>query len=153
MDNIKIETMSVSDLNSIAHILLTDFDDFWNYSVFKSELLNPNSSYIVAKLENNIIGFAGIWKAVDDIHITNIVVKKDFRNLGLGSVLLHKLIELCKGKKYSSITLEVNTKNIPAIKLYEKFGFKNVGIRKKYYNGKDDAVIMTMEVNKWKKMN
>ena len=67
MDNIKIETMNVSDLDSIAHILLTDFDDFWNYSVFKSELLNPNSTYIVAKLENNIVGFAGIWKAVDDI--------------------------------------------------------------------------------------
>ena len=147
MDNIKIETMNVSDLDSIAHILLTDFDDFWNYSVFKSELLNPNSTYIVAKLENNIVGFAGIWKAVDDIHITNIVVKKDFRNLGFGSVLLNKLIELCKEKKCSSITLEVNTKNIPAIKLYEKFGFKNVGIRKKYYNGLDDAVIMTMEVN------
>ena len=62
-------------------------------------------------------------------------------------MLLHKLIELCKEKEYSSITLEVNTKNIPAIKLYEKFGFKNVGIRKKYYNGLDDAVIMTMEVN------
>ncbi len=147
MDNIEIETMQISDLNSIADILLTDFDDFWTYSVFKSELQNPNSTYIVAKSNNLVVGFAGIWQSVDDIHITNIVVKKDHRYNGIGKMLLNKLIAICKFKKTTSITLEVNSQNIPAIKLYETFGFKNVGIRKKYYNGTEDAIIMTMEVN------
>ena len=148
MDNIEIRIMNISDLDSISNILLTDFDDFWTYSVFKEELKNPNSKYILALEKDNIVGFGGIWKAVDDIHITNIVVKKSLRKNGIGSMLLNKLIELSKKENINSITLEVNTKNIPAIKLYEKYGFKNVGIRKKYYNGTDDAVIMTMEVNK-----
>ena len=148
MDNIEIRIMNISDLDSISNILLTDFDDFWTYSVFKEELKNPNSKYILALEKDNIVGFGGIWKAVDDIHITNIVDKKSLRKNGIGSMLLNKLIELSKKENINSITLEVNTKNIPAIKLYEKYGFKNVGIRKKYYNGTDDAVIMTMEVNK-----
>ena len=150
MDDLRIDIMNISDLDSISDILLNDFDDFWTYQVLKGELENPNSTYLVIKNSNNVIlGFGGIWKAVDDIHITNIVVKKDLRCKGIGSMLLDKLIELCKKEKdINSITLEVNTKNIPAIKLYEKYGFKNVGIRKKYYNNTYDAVIMTMEVNK-----
>ncbi len=150
MDDLKIDIMNISDLDSISDILLKEFDDFWTYQVLKGELENPNSTYLVIKNSNNVIlGFGGIWKAVDDIHITNIVVKKDLRCKGIGSMLLDKLIELCKKEKdINSITLEVNTKNIPAIKLYEKYGFKNVGIRKKYYNNTYDAVIMTMEVNK-----
>jgi ribosomal-protein-alanine N-acetyltransferase len=148
MDNIEICNMHISDLDSISNILLSDFDDFWSYSIFKSELENPNSFYIMAKQNNIIIGFAGIWQSVDDIHITNIVVKKPYRNNGVGSMLLNKLIQICKSKKTSSITLEVSIQNVPAIKLYEKYGFKNVGIRKKYYNNLIDAIIMTMEVNK-----
>ena len=148
MDNLEISQMSISDLDSISNILSTDFDDFWTYSILKSELENPNSTYIVAKQNNQVVGFGGIWRSIDDIHITNIVVKKNLRNNGIGSMLLNKLIELSKKRNINSITLEVNTKNIPAIKLYEKYGFKNVGIRKKYYNNTDDAIIMTMEVNK-----
>ena len=144
MDNIAILQMNISDLDKIAPILLTEFDDFWSVDVFKSELLNPNSKYVVAKKENEIIGFAGIWKAVDDIHITNIVVKKSSRNKGIGSIILEQLIEFSKlEKNINSITLEVNVKNIPAQKLYEKFGFENVGIRKRYYNNIDDAIIYT----------
>ena len=74
--------MDVSDLESIKEILLSDFDDFWNYTTFKSELENPNSKYIKATLEERIIGFAGIWKAVDDVHITNIVTRKEYRKHG-----------------------------------------------------------------------
>ena len=145
MDNIKIDFMNISDLDNISQILQTDFDDFWNYSTFKDELQNTNSTYIVAKNKENIIGFAGIWKAVDDIHITNLVVKKDYRKKGVGSLLLQKLIEISKQKDITSITLEVNELNIEAINLYKKFGFKNVGIRKKYYNNKYNAIIMTKQ--------
>ena len=71
----EISKMSNSHLEEIKDILLTDFDDFWTYSVFKSELQNPNSQYFVAIQDDEIVGFAGIWKAIDVMHITNIVTK------------------------------------------------------------------------------
>ncbi len=147
MDNVQISKMTISDLNEIENILFSDFDDFWNINVFKNELLNPNSKYIVAKLNNKIIGYAGIWKSVDDVHITNIVTAKKFRRQNIGSILLSNLIQMAKAENgITSITLEVNSNNISAQKLYEKFGFKVVGLRKKYYNNTDDAIIMTLKM-------
>lgn len=143
MDNIEISNMTLPDLDSISDILTCEFDDFWNYNIFKSELENKNSKYIVAKLSSEIVGFGGIWFAVDDIHITNIVVKKRYRNKKIGTLILNNLIKLCENQAQKSITLEVNSNNVPAQKLYENFDFKTVGIRKKYYNNTDDAIIMT----------
>ncbi len=147
MDNIKVSRMAISDLNEIKDVLLLDFDDFWSVSILETELINPNSKYIMAKINNKIVGFAGIWKAVDDVHITNIVTAKKFRRQNIGSVLLTNLIQMAKEEKgITSITLEVNSTNIPAQRLYEKFGFKVVGLRKKYYNNTEDAIIMTREL-------
>ena len=144
--NLEIYNMTDYDLSLIKDILIDDFDDFWTYDVLQEELNNPNSEYFVAKLENNILGFAGIWKSVDDVHITDIVVKKSNRQTGIGSKLLEKLIQTAKSQNFNSITLEVNEHNLPAINLYLKYGFKNVGFRKKYYNNKDNAIIMTKEL-------
>lgn len=145
--NLEIYIMTISDLNLISDTLVDKFDDFWTYNVFKSELENPNSTYIVAKSYDEIVGFAGIWKAYDDVHITNIVTRKDFRNQGIGSQLLKELINLAKKTNFETLTLEVNENNNSAIHLYEKFGFSTIGTRKKYYNNTDNAVIMTMKIN------
>lgn len=147
---IKTTDMRLADLERLKENLAIDYDDFWSFQVFKNELLNPNSRYIVAKNDSDeILGFAGIWKVLDEVHITNIVVKKDVRSQGIGSILLNKLIDICKTyDEVTSITLEVKATNLPAIKLYEKYNFKKVGIRKKYYLHKEDALIMTMEVIK-----
>lgn len=142
MEN-NISPMTFSDLESIKDILTTDFDDFWTYSILYSELKNPNSLYFVAKCENEIVGFAGIWKSVDDIHITNIVTKKSKRRKGIASKLLEHLINVSKKENLSSLTLEVNEKNTNAIYLYEKYHFQKIGIRKNYYGQTDNAVIMT----------
>ena len=139
--------MTISHFEEIEPILSTEFDDFWNSSILKQELENPNSHYFVAIHNNSIVGFAGIWKAVDEYHITDIVVRKDLRCKGIGSHLLEKLIETAKLEKVVSVTLEVNINNVPAKKLYEKYGFQPLGIRKKYYNQTDDAVIMTLFLN------
>jgi ribosomal-protein-alanine N-acetyltransferase len=135
--------MNVEDLDSIAGNLQDDYDDFWSYSILKSELENEDSKYIVAKCDEEIVGFAGIWIAIDEAHITNIVTKKKYRHIGIGSVLLKKLIDLSVSLDMRLITLEVNENNLPAIKLYEKFDFKNQGFRKNYYNNCDSAIIMT----------
>ena len=138
----EISYMNLGDFQEIEPIYNLEFDDFWKPQNLKSELQNVSSKYIVAKENGEIVGFAGIWYSVDDAHITNIVVRKSYRNKGIGSLLLEKLIELAKLK--TSLTLEVNTKNEIAQKLYLKYGFKNLGIRKKYYDGIEDAYIMTL---------
>ena len=143
--NIIIEKMTKEHLDKIKENLKEDFDEFWNENVLKNELENPASTYIVAKDEqNNIVGYAGIWQPIDEAHITNIVTKKDKRRNKIGTKMLEELIKIAKEKKLKDITLEVNVNNIPAINLYKKYNFKEVGIRKKYYNNTDDAIIMTL---------
>lgn len=77
--NLSISIMNKQDLEAIQDILEKDFDDFWNYSIFKSELENPHSVYFVAKINYEIVGFAGILMILDEAEITNIVVKKTYR--------------------------------------------------------------------------
>lgn len=147
MNNVQILEMTLSDLELISNNLITDFDDFWNVNILKSELQNPLSKYIVAKANNEILGFAGIIDTIDQVEITNIVVKKNMRNKGIGNLLLNELISIAKTMQKNSITLEVNCSNMYAIKLYEKNGFKTYGLRKKYYNNINDAIIMTLKLN------
>ena len=144
---LQISPMGMKHFYDIEEILSTEFDDFWSSSILKDELQNSNSQYFVALINGVVVGFAGIWKAVNEYHITNIAVKKDMRRKGIGSSLLEKLIEVVKSKNIDSITLEVNCKNLSAIELYKKYNFKQVGIRKKYYNQTDDALIMTLFLN------
>lgn len=78
-NNFNISIMKIEDLENIKDTLEVDFDDFWNYNIFKSEIENPNSIYFVVKENNEIVGFAGILIIIDEADITNIVVKKSFR--------------------------------------------------------------------------
>ena len=142
MENINIYDMTLEDIDSLKAILSIDFDDFWTFDVLKSEILSNTSKYIVIKNDSEILGFAGIKIILDEADIMNIVVKKAYRNKKIGSLLLDSLVKLSKKLSIKSITLEVNEKNLVAFHLYEKFGFKKVGIRKNYYNN-ENAIIMT----------
>lgn len=135
--------MNLNDFEQIKEILIEEFDSFWTTSILESELKSENSKYIVAKENNEIVGFAGIWISPVDVQITNIVTKKSERKRGIGTKLLDKLIEMARESGRDNISLEVNENNIAAGILYENAGFEVVGIRKKYYNGTDNAMIMT----------
>ena len=147
MCNVNINKMTIEDFKTIEENFTTEFDEFWTSSILEEELKNENSYYIVAKVKEEIIGFAGIWFSVDDIHITNIAVRKDLRGNGIGSILLNELIKISKETDKQFLTLEVKDTNEPAKCLYKKHGFKIQGIRKKYYNNKEDAIIMTLIIN------
>ena len=139
--NLNFSNMNISDLDEIKDILVSDFDDFWTYSIFKDELNSSSSHYIVAKLNNEIVGFGGIKVVLDSADIMNIVVKKNFRNLGIGTSILNEIIALCLSLNLSSITLEVRKDNKYAISLYKNFGFETISIRKNYYNS-DNGIVM-----------
>lgn len=140
---IKISTMMLNDLEQIKENLQTDFDDFWNFEIFKEELANTNSMYLVLKYENEIVSFGGIKIILDEADIMNIVTKKDKRNQGFAKFLFNELITMAKEQNCKTITLEVNENNLPAIKLYKDFKFKEIGKRKNYYKNGDTAILMT----------
>ena len=144
--NINIREMTLSDLENIKEILISDFDDFWTYNVLKEELVSNISKYFIALMDNEIVGFAGIKIMLDEADIMNIVTKKTKRQNGIGTSLLHYLITISKKLKLKSITLEVNEKNQVAIHLYKNFEFKILGIRKNYYKNQN-AIIMTKKLN------
>ena len=137
--------MTNEDLETIKDILQTEFDEFWNYEILKQELSSNNSKYIVAKtLDNIIVGFAGIKIILDTAEIMNIVTKKSFRNMGTGKQMLEYLINMCKNSNIKTLNLEVNSTNTIAITLYKKYNFKEVGLRKKYYDNTYDAILMSL---------
>ena len=139
--DIEICAMTEKHLESISNELETNFDEFWNYSILKNELNCENSRYIVAILNNEVLGFAGIKIMVDESDIMNVVVRKDYRNQGIGGLLLKSLINLSKDLELNTITLEVMEENYPAIHLYKNFGFKQCGIRKNYYENKNGIIM------------
>lgn len=140
---VQIEQMLEENLNLIK---MQDFDDFWNMNILSNDFYLKSSYYIVAKYKDEILGFAGLNFILDEAHIANIAVRKDKRGLKIGSKLLENLILKAK-ENAKLITLEVNEVNASAINLYKKYGFEVLGKRKKYYDNKFDAYIMTKVFN------
>lgn len=141
---IEIKQMQISHLEEIKDILFSDFDDLWTLQIFKEELGNNNSSYLVLYYKNEIVCFGGIKVILDEATLMNIVTKKQFRKYGFANLLLQKLLNLAKEKNCTSMTLEVNKNNLPAIHLYKSLDFEVVGKRKNYYKNGDTAILMTL---------
>lgn len=140
---ISISLMTKEDVSDVLNISLLSLNESFSEDAFLKELSNPVAKYLVAKSNNVIVGFIGIWTILDEAHIMNIAVHPQFRNRGIGSLILEFLISKLESFGLKSITLEVRSSNIVAQSLYEKYGFKEEGIRKRYYsNNKEDAIIM-----------
>jgi ribosomal-protein-alanine N-acetyltransferase len=92
-----------------------------------------------------IIGFAGFWIMAGEAHITSIAVRNVCRRQGVGEVLLISVIDLAAELKARVVTLEVRVSNTVAQSLYYKYGFTQTGLRRNYYDDREDAIIMTTE--------
>lgn len=146
MENIEIFDMTLEDFAQIKNILNSDFDDFWNSDILKNELMAENRSYIVAKQNGEIVGFAGVMQNSSEIEMMNIVVKKNCRGKGIGKLLLQKIIENAKNDGAQEIFLEVNENNKIARQLYQYAGFTEVGKRKNYYR-QESAILMAKRLS------
>ena len=146
-NNIIIEPMTLSDIDGVFEVEKSCFEDYWSKDSFKKELSNDVARYIVAKLGGKIVGYVGIWLIVDEGHITNVAVHKDYRGQKIGDKLIKSLVELCRKNSILAMTLEVRRSNTIARNLYKKYGFKMVGVRKEYYSdNKEDAIIMWNQI-------
>jgi ribosomal-protein-alanine N-acetyltransferase len=93
-----------------------------------------------------IAGFSGIWMMVDEAHITNIAVRKEYQCQGIGSLLLIATFDLAQKFNATLLTLEVRASNATAQKLYTRYGFARTGLRRGYYlDNREDAIIMSTE--------
>lgn len=143
--NYRIREMQLHDIPAVARIESLTFASAWSYWIFFQELITPERYYIVAEIEDKIIGYAGLSWVLDEGHITTLAVKEDFRRKKIGSKLLETLIKKAKEIGLSFVTLEVRESNTPAQELYKKFGFCVEGVRRKYYTKpQEDALIMTL---------
>ena len=141
---LKVRQAEAKDIVEMAKLDAIAFTVPWSEDSFRQEILsNDMAFYIVAEINEKLVGYAGLWKIVDEGHITNVAVHPDYRQKGIGKALVGVLIESTSDEGILSYTLEVRQSNLPAILLYSGFGFLPAGVRKKYYEDNDeDAIIM-----------
>lgn len=142
-NNLIIRPMTMDDVDEVYMVEEDCFVDPWSKESIRKDLKNNLARYLVAQLDDKIVGYVGIWFVVDEGHITNVAVHSDYRGKKIGDKLVKEMIELCKENNIVAMTLEVRASNIVAQNLYRKYGFKMGGIRKEYYSdNKEDAIIM-----------
>lgn len=145
-ETMRFEPLKYEYLAQMAEIEKEAFDTPWTVAMFIPELCSNDACYTVAVRGDEVLGYGGFHKVLDEGHITNIAVKSTERGKGIGKFLMATLISQARERGVEHMTLEVNVNNARAIHLYESYGFKGAGIRKKYYNGRDDALIMWLDV-------
>ena len=136
-----IENLSESNVHAVAELETECFgDDAWSENLLRSEL-TPEKRYFVIRDGEKALAYGGFIQIFDEGHITRIAVSKDCRRQGLGQQILSTFFSLASLIGINSFTLEVRIGNVPARSLYEKNGFKLVGIRPKYYRDGEDCCI------------
>ena len=146
--DMQIEKMKMCHLAEVEKIEQLCFPDAWSMEQFVEEISdNEARTYWITSQKDTVIGYCGMWQILDEAHTMNLAVHPDYRRLGVADALLQTMIALANQNKLSAMTLEVRGSNVPALRLYKKYGFLEAGVRRNYYaNPTDHAVIM------WKTM-
>lgn len=142
----EIERMQPEDVREVAALEAKIFSVPWSEAGFLSSLQSKDTLYLAVRKSGQLIGYCGFLQSFDEADITNVAVEETYRGCGVASRMLEQLMELGKARGILRYTLEVRVSNASAIHLYEKLGFRAVGIRKNFYdNPKEDAMIMWTE--------
>ena len=142
-----VEPMGLDDIPAVHDIERLSFPSPWPSYAFRQELeTNRMARYLVVRVDDELVAYAGLWLMVDEAHVTTFAVLPTWRRQGVGGRLLLELLELAVRLGARVVTLEVRLSNAPARRLYQRFGFRPVGVRPRYYsdNG-EDALIMTTD--------
>ena len=143
---IKILNMAPSHVQQVAELEKLCFTTPWSEKSIASELTNIYALWLVAEDQGVVVGYIGSQLSHPEADVMNVAVTPDRRREGIAEVLVDSLITELKRIGCSSLTLEVRASNDPAIGLYHKIGFHEVGLRKNYYhNPKEDALILRKE--------
>lgn len=141
MTNIRL--MKETDLDCVSAIEKEIFSLPWSKKSFSDSLQSENTLYVVAEEEGQIQGYCGMYLSFEEGNITNVAVSPSYRRRHVAYYMLKDILEKAEGKGITNIFLEVRETNVPAIKLYEKFGFEQAGIRKHFYEKPtENALVM-----------
>jgi len=143
--DVAIEAMRITDLPEVHAIERASFTSPWPPNAYRSELeTNRLARYLVVRVEDRVVAYGGMWLMVDEAHITTFAVAPAWRRRRLAERLLAAFVDIALEVGAREMTLEVRLSNLPARRLYEKFGFRPVGLRPRYYSDNhEDALIMT----------
>lgn len=150
---IRVRIAKSSDLDDIYELDMQTFAMPWSKEALSYDILeNDNAFVIVAEYEGEFAGYADIWTVLDEADLNSIAVRVDFRRKGIGDAIMLAMTEMLPANGVATINLEVRVSNMPAIKLYKKYGFNECGVRPGYYldNG-EDALIMKRETGGYAK--
>ncbi|MDD3383399.1 MAG: ribosomal protein S18-alanine N-acetyltransferase [Bacilli bacterium] len=138
-----VREMNIDDIKKVKEIEDQVYKVPWTNTMFLNEIISNKFAYLFV-LENNneIIGYSGVWIVADTATITKVTVSKEYQGKGLGDILIEDLINRVKSVKCAYVSLEVRVSNTKAFNLYKKYAFKQVAVRKKYYNDGEDAYAM-----------
>ncbi len=141
---VALASMRIADIPRVLEIERQSFPTPWPHDAYTHELKeNRLASYTVARVEEEIVGYAGMWVIMDEAHITTIAVDPSHRGQHIGERLLVGLIDEALNRRARWMTLEVRKSNTAAQALYKKYGFREIGVRKGYYSdNREDAIVM-----------
>lgn len=143
-----IRTAQPADLDRIMEIERLSFAHPWSRQAFVEELERSFSRLEVLRHDRTgeVIAFINYWVVHDEIHVLNVATHPEYRRRGLASLLIRHVIDT--GRRIASrlLTLEARRSNTAAIQLYEGLGFEAVDIRRRYYENKEDAIIMVLRI-------
>lgn len=146
LENIIICPVKPEHIQEIAELEKLCFSCPWSEDMLKTQL-NDGHMFFAALIEGKPVGYIGLMYVLDEGYISNVAVSPEYQRLGIGDMLLIELESRCREKQLSFMTLEVRESNKAAIRLYEKHGFTQVGLRKNYYDKpKENAILMTQEL-------
>lgn len=143
-----VNSAGISDAYSISLIEKECFSAPWSENQIMDEISKDNVIFLAAKTEDELCGYISGQLILDEFYINNVAVTERYRNKGIASALIEKLLEALCAKDCALATLEVRESNANARKVYEKFGFENLGIRKNFYaHPRENACIYTLYFN------
>ncbi|MBU7584702.1 MAG: ribosomal protein S18-alanine N-acetyltransferase [Nostoc sp. TH1S01] len=148
---LKLRSLTTDDLSTILELDQACFGGLWTLTGYQRELESPNSELLglFAPLSSmKLLGMGCFWSIVDEAHITILAIHPQYHRQGLGQALLYALLKTACDRGLERATLEVRVSNVAAISLYEKFGFKIAGQRRRYYkdNGEDALILWLSEL-------
>ena len=140
---IHIVELAQEHVAPIAKLEKICFSDPWSENSIAYELTSRLSYWLVAVEEGQVVGYIGSQSVLGESDMMNVAVHPDHRRKGIAEALIVALSDGLKQRDNVCLTLEVRASNVPAIALYDKLGFRQVGRRPNYYRSpKEDALIL-----------